>query len=124
MRGKRAQFLDRNSLVDLMDGRVGGTEFQNRAIVLDEPRIGRAAGGRELWREIPVSSSIASMTMPRNGPGSVMNASARSVSKIANRPPNSRSTLEHCYLTHSIKRLRAVFGVEPDIELEPPRAPG
>src|SRR6476646_3361980 len=44
-RSQRDEIGDRRAFIDLMHGLADQTEFQNRAIILDETRIGGAAGG-------------------------------------------------------------------------------
>src|SRR5579864_7301354 len=49
-RGERCKVDGRNAFVDLVHGLVDEAELDHWAIILDETRVRRAAGGRELRR--------------------------------------------------------------------------
>ncbi len=73
---------DRDPLVDRVDGRVRQAEVDDRAGVLDEAGVGRAAAGRKGGRR-PVTSSTAPATRSVKAPRGVRKATALVGSKAS-----------------------------------------
>src|SRR5262249_3291201 len=110
-----AQLVDRDALIDLVDGRICGAEFKHRAIVLDEARIRCSARSRQPRRCAGfLRNRIENYAEERPGLGN-KGLPARRLDD-SETPTELTHDLLPLLVDESHERLRGLFGAEPDIE--------